>query len=80
MEKVVQIIRSFDETDDGDYKYYRALSGNEKLQILLELIMPENPDAAVIERSARVYPLTELEKSKDEENIKLLEKTRPPRS
>ena len=80
MEKVVQIFRSFDEADDGDYEYYRALSGNEKLQILLELIMPENPDAVVIERSARVYPLTELEKSKDEENIKLLEKTRPPRS
>ena len=26
-----------------------------------DLIMPENPDAAVIERSARVYPLTEHE-------------------
>jgi hypothetical protein len=32
---------------------------NEKLQLLLELIMPENPDAAIIERSARVHPLTE---------------------
>jgi len=66
--------------DDGDYEYYRALSGNEKLQILLELIMPENPDAAVIERSARVYALGGQNKSEDQADIKLLEKTRPPRS
>jgi hypothetical protein len=61
MEKVVQIFRSFDEADDADYEYYRALSGNEKLQMLLDIIMPENPDATVIERSARVHPLTEHE-------------------
>ncbi len=59
MEKVVRKFRSFDEADDADFEYYRTLSGNEKLQILLELIIPENPDAAVIERSARVHPLTE---------------------
>jgi hypothetical protein len=58
-EKVVRKFVSFDEADNADYEYYRALSGNEKLQILLELIMPENPDAAVIERSARVHPLTQ---------------------
>ena len=61
METVVQKFRSFDEADDADYEYYRDLSGNEKLQMLLDLIMPENPDAAVIERSARVHPLTEHE-------------------
>ena len=61
MEKVVRKFRSFDEADNADDEYYRALSGDEKLQMLLELIMPENPDAAVIERSARVRPLTEHE-------------------
>jgi len=61
MEKVVRKFRSFDEADNADDEYYRALSGDEKLQMLLELIMPENPDAAVIERSARVHPLTEHE-------------------
>ncbi|MBI2531050.1 MAG: hypothetical protein HYW03_02350 [Deltaproteobacteria bacterium] len=61
MEIVVQKFRSFDQADDADYEYYRTLSGNEKLQMLLELIMPENPDASVIERSARVHPLTEHE-------------------
>jgi len=80
MERVVRKFRSFDEADNADYEYYRTLSGNEKLQLLLELIMPENPDAAVIERSARVHPLTEHEECDDEADIKLLEKTRPPRS
>ena len=61
MEKVVRKFHSFDEADDADYEYYRTLSGNEKLQMLIELIMPEYPDAAVIERSARVHPLTEHE-------------------
>jgi hypothetical protein len=61
MEKIVHKFRSFEEADNADYEYYRALSGNEKLQILVYLIMPENPDAAVIERSARVHPLTEHE-------------------
>lgn len=61
MEKVVRKFSSFDEADNADYEHYRALSGNEKLQILLELIMPEDPHAAVIERSARVHPLTEHE-------------------
>ncbi|MBI4431469.1 MAG: hypothetical protein HY587_07135 [Candidatus Omnitrophica bacterium] len=61
MEKVVRKFRSFDEADNADDEYYRALSGDEKLQMLLELIMPENPDAAVIERFARVHPLTEHE-------------------
>ena len=79
MEKVVRKFHSFDEADDADYEYYRTLSGDEKLQMLLDLIMPENPDAAVIERSAQVYPLAQLEKSKDEGNFELLEKTRPPR-
>jgi hypothetical protein len=59
MERVVQKFSSFQEADDADEKYYRALTGDQKLQILLELIMPENLDAAVIERSARVHPLTE---------------------
>ena len=79
MERVVQKFSSFDEADNADYEYYRTLSGNEKLQILLELIMPENPDAAVIERSARVYLLGEQNESEDQADIKLLEKTRPPR-
>lgn len=59
MEKVVRKFASFAEADEADLEYYRRLSGNERLQILLELLMPENPDEAVIERSARVYPLAQ---------------------
>jgi hypothetical protein len=61
MEKIVRKFDSFEAADQADDEYYAALSGNEKLQILLELIMPENPDAAVIERSARIHPLAEHE-------------------
>ena len=56
MEKVVRKFESFDDADDADYERFRVMSGNEKLQILLDLIMPENPDGAIIERSARVHP------------------------
>jgi hypothetical protein len=59
MEKIVRKFRSLEEADNADYDYYRILSGSEKLQLLLDLIMPENPDAATVERSARVHPLTE---------------------
>jgi hypothetical protein len=58
MEKVVRKFESFDDADNADYELFRVMSGDEKLQLLLELIMPENPDAAIIERSARVHPLT----------------------
>ena len=61
MQKIVRKFRSFAEAEEAEYAEYRALSGNEKLQILLELIMPENPDAATIERCARVHRLTEHE-------------------
>jgi len=61
MQKVVRKFRSFAEAEEAEYAEYRILSGNEKLQILLELIMPENPYAATIERCARVHRLTEHE-------------------
>ena len=61
METIVRKFASFAEADNADDEHYRTLSGNEKLQILLELIVPEDIDAAVIERSARVHPLTDHE-------------------
>jgi hypothetical protein len=35
------------------------LTGQQKLQMLLDLVMPENPHEGVIERSTRVYPLAQ---------------------
>ena len=61
MEKIVRKFRSFEDEENAEYETYRVLSSNEKLQILLDLIMPENPDAATIERSVRIHPLAEHE-------------------
>jgi hypothetical protein len=57
MEKVVQKFDSFDAAEDADLEYYRGLTGNQRLALLLDLIMPSDPNEGVIERSARVYPL-----------------------
>jgi hypothetical protein len=61
MQKFVRKFHLDEDTEAADLADYRDLSGNEKLQILLELIMPENPDAAIIERSVRIHPLAEHE-------------------
>jgi len=61
MQKVVRKYHLFEDTEAADYADYRDLSGNEKLQILIDLTMPENPNAAIIERSARIHPLAEHE-------------------
>ena len=61
MQKVVRKFRSFIEEENAMFEDYRVLSGNEKLQLLLDLLMPENPNEAVIKRSARVHPLAEHE-------------------
>jgi hypothetical protein len=50
-----------DDIEAAELEEYRVLTGNERLQILLELIMPENPNDAIIERSARLHPLAEHE-------------------
>ena len=60
MEKVVHKFDSFAKADEADLEWYRQLTGNQRLQLLLELIMPDNPDEGVIERSARVYPLARI--------------------
>ena len=61
VQKVVQKFRTFEEAEEAESAYYKALSGDEKLQLLLELILPEEPNAAIIERSVRVHPGTENE-------------------
>ena len=61
MEKVVRKFTSFAEEEEAEFAYYRDLSGEQRLQILLELVMPEHPDAGTIERSARVRPLVQRE-------------------
>jgi hypothetical protein len=59
MEKVVRKFSNFASAEKADEERYRLMSGDEKLAILLDLLMPESPDEAIIERSARVYPLAQ---------------------
>lgn len=59
MEKVVHKYASFEAADRADEEYHRRLNGEEKMAILLEMIMPEKPDEGIIQRSARVYPLAQ---------------------
>ncbi|MBM4259574.1 MAG: hypothetical protein FJ147_27210 [Deltaproteobacteria bacterium] len=61
MQKVVRKFRSLAEAEEAEYTEYQALSGNEKLQMLLELIVSEHPHATTIERCARVHRLAEHE-------------------
>ena len=57
MEKVVQKFDSFAAADEAESDWYRQLTGDQRLELLLDMIMPINPDEAVIQRTARVYPL-----------------------
>ena len=61
MQKIVRKFHVSEATEAADDADYGDLTGAERLQILLELIMPENPNEAIIERSARVHPLAEHE-------------------
>jgi hypothetical protein len=57
MEKVVRKFDSFAAADEADLQWYRQLTGDQRLELLLEIIMPSDPNEGVIERSARIYPL-----------------------
>lgn len=63
MERVVQKFTSFKEADEATRKYRASLTPEQRLQLLWDLIMPEDPNEAVIERSARVYPIAKQSRS-----------------
>jgi hypothetical protein len=51
-----QVFESFAAADEADFEYYRSLSGNEKLKLMLEIMAPyyeANP------RFERVYRVIE---------------------
>jgi hypothetical protein len=54
------IQKDFAAADEADFEYYRSLSGNEKLKLMLEIMAPAyeaNP------RFERVYRVVELPRS-----------------
>jgi hypothetical protein len=50
---------TFEEAEEADSAYYRALSPAERLSIMIELIYPEGGDAASA-RFERVYRIVKL--------------------
>jgi methylmalonyl-CoA mutase N-terminal domain/subunit len=59
VEQVVRKFTTFDEAEEADRAYYRALTAAERLSIMLDLIYPEGGDAAAT-RFERVYRIVEL--------------------
>jgi hypothetical protein len=59
MEKVVVIHRSHDEAEEADNAYYRSLTPEQRLDILLELTRPDEAQP----RLERVYRMVELSQS-----------------
>ena len=56
VEKIIRKFNSHEEADAADLAYYRSLSPLERLQILFELVSPDQDDPnAPQERLQRVY-------------------------
>jgi hypothetical protein len=64
MESVIAKFRTHREAEEATLAYYRGLSPAERLEILLELrALARQEDNAASERLARVYQITQLERS-----------------
>ena len=61
MDAVVKKFESFEKADAADLAYYRSLTPNERISIMLDLIYPEGGDAATagFERVYRIVKLGE---------------------
>lgn len=59
MEPAVRKFTTFDEAEEADRAYYRALTPAERLSIMIDLIYPEDGDAASA-RFERVYRIIKL--------------------
>jgi hypothetical protein len=62
MEKVVKVLKSFEESDRADKAYYHSLTPQQRLEILWELNSrwPTSGDDKAPERLERVYRITKL--------------------
>jgi hypothetical protein len=63
MEKVVYIAQSFEEAEQHERDYYRSLTPEQRLQILMELNrrQPGFQDSHAPARLPRVYRITQFE-------------------
>ncbi len=60
MERVVRVFQSHEEAEAADRAYYRSLTPQQRLEILLELIARARPQDESAERLERVYRIVEL--------------------
>jgi hypothetical protein len=58
-DKRVRVFRSFQEAEDADRAFYRSLTPEQRLDILLQLITQHGP----VKRLERVYKIVKLEDS-----------------
>ena len=56
-DKQVRVFRSFQEAEDADRAFYRSLTPEQRLDILLQLIAQHGP----VQRLERVYKIVKLE-------------------
>jgi methylmalonyl-CoA mutase N-terminal domain/subunit len=59
VEQVIRKFATFEEAEEADRAYYRALTPAERLSIMIDLIYPEGGDAAAT-RFERVYRIVKL--------------------
>jgi hypothetical protein len=60
MEKKVQKFSSFDEAEKAEREYYRSLTPQQRIEILLELIARYRRNDESAERLERVYRIIKL--------------------
>jgi hypothetical protein len=60
IKREIRVFNSFAEADEAEYEYYRSLSGNEKLEMMLEIMAPAYEAAP---RFERVYRVIEIPRS-----------------
>jgi hypothetical protein len=60
VEQVVHKFTTFEEAEEADRAYYRALTPAERLSIMIDMIYPEGGDAASA-RFERVYRIVKFE-------------------
>ena len=60
MEKKVQKFSSFNEAEKAEREYYRSLTPQQRIEILLELIVRYRRNDESAERLERVYRITKL--------------------
>lgn len=63
MEKVVRIFRSHEEADLADDEYFRKLTPQQRLDIMLELVWRGRRHDEAGERLERVFRITKLSRS-----------------